>query len=269
MASGDHKRGDRKNNFCWIPADSPCGDCGTSDNYRKACEGETSGWGSYEYKEKSSAGSYMKGFEAHHLLCVDSVGTAIAEVTDSMLSVSQTKWCINHKVNMMAMPLWGHTVKYYCDMTASKPGKGIAGVVRSAVMAPPGWANIPQHDHDHNCTGGYRDEVTAKVKATLEKVKLAGHKVEGPGSLKASLDKLSGKCRTLLQKRGIRGATVGTHAVWIRPPGPAGKNWPPGDWYLPYSMADDGIATGRPLPRREWDTKTVNKLISLIKKMKG
>lgn len=110
-------------------------------------------WGnSYAYlrlvRAKIKPFTFKKIFEAHHVACVAPVSAFIAG--DSALKdvVHQTTWCINKPSNMLAMPLWGHTVKWYCQITAASDVVNID----AAQQAPP-FKNIPQHNFDHNGPG--------------------------------------------------------------------------------------------------------------------
>ena len=53
--------------------------------------------------------------EAHHILCVAQVNKCVVGKTIEVQKVlDESKWCINSTKNMVALPLWGTTVMYYC-----------------------------------------------------------------------------------------------------------------------------------------------------------
>ena len=229
---GDHERGSKKGLFCGVPG-TPC-DCG--NHYIKICE---PGWGGHTFRRlvRASAGtsSFAKKYEAHHVLCVASVSEGIVAKTAIEGVVKETDWCINNKDNMIGLPLWGHSVKWYCDFA-------LADAPQIAGQAAPAFANLPQHDWDHNCTGGYTHEINKALDGLAKQVESAGHEVK-PANLKSALNAQSGKWNATLKARGAR--LGGTHAAWA-----LGSASPDSKWYLPFSMASDGCATGRPMPRR-------------------
>ena len=61
---------------------------------------------------------------------------------------------------MKAMPLWGHTVQWYCSFKEDDDGT-IEGKVKSRTREPL-FKNIPQHDFDHNYEKGYTYEVASR-----------------------------------------------------------------------------------------------------------
>jgi hypothetical protein len=183
----------------------------------------------------------------------------VASVSDGIVSkeaiegvVKETKWCINNGDNMVAMPLWGHYVKHYCDITAAG-GSVTAGAV------PPAFQNIPAHDWDHNCSGGYTTEVNEAMRDLADYAEAAGHDVKTE-DLKGALDSASSDFRSKLQSRGAR--LGGTHAGWQM-----GTANPQSNWYQPFSMASDGMVTKKGFPARRFDeqlAKWINRIADAI-----
>src|SRR5262245_22480541 len=134
----DHQRGESKGLFCGIPG-RPCA-CG--NDYVDICE---PGWSNVTFprlvKKKTGSSTFPKKFEAHHILCVAPIGSETVANTNIDARVRSTQWCINNGSNMLGMPLWGHTVMWYCSIAAS------GGSIKATLTAPP-FANIPQHDWD-------------------------------------------------------------------------------------------------------------------------
>lgn len=198
-----------------------------------------------------------KKFEAHHLVCIASATKFLGKNKDIAEIVKKTRWCINAEDNMLGMPLWGHTIQHYCDLSL--------GTVLGE-PTPPWFCNVPQHDYDHNSTGGYKSEVDKTMTGLAEEVEeLAEEEHEEPEKeLAAALENASGKFRTLMcADRGFR--CDGTHAAWLK-----GCDEPNSDWYLPFSMADDGVADKRPFPASGMGSggKVANKIARLAEALK-
>ena len=207
---------------------------------------------------------FAKKYEAHHLVCV-------APATEFLLGnpnvdsiIQQTEWCINNERNMLAMPLWGHTIKYYCRVAIlTEEGEEIndaAGLAGSTALPPPPFANIPQHDIDHNSKEGYTSEVEKKVISIARKVQSqkASHQVKGE-ALQKALNTASDDFRTELKRRGSE-RKGGTHEGWKRAQKPISDP----HWYEPFSMARDGKFTELGFPVRDFD-KRVARWIEKIK----
>ena len=147
--SGEHDRGERKGQFCAVPARPKCDDCPHDKDYIEVCEPK--GWYEHTFERlvNAEAGKFTfpKKYEAHHLVCVAPTTQELVSKKGIQGVIRQTKWCINNKDNMIAMPLWGHTIKWYC--TISEHG----GEINENEKAPK-FKNIPQHDFDHNCKEG-------------------------------------------------------------------------------------------------------------------
>ena len=188
---------------------------------------------------------YPVPWEAHHILsvsCVSNLDGLSSEQKDSVRRCCQvTTWDINDKDNLIALPLFGHTIKWYAiDDNDDAPG----------------WENMPQHDWDHNSKKGYCHDVKTdlqKFYKTLEKG-ANGHKLN-PKSIAADLNRRQTRFRTKIKERGQKGE--GTHKEWQ-----GEKN----SWYKPFSMAANGCESVRP-PARVKAKK--DKLIKLLKLWKG
>lgn len=235
MASDKHKRGVSKGLFHGIPETG--NGCEYGNDYIKICKPS---WGGFTFmrlvrRKLLPVFVFGKKYEAHHILCVAPVAKEIAgkDAIDGI--IRKTKWCINNKKNMIGMPLWGHTVRWYCSDTLGDDEN---------VGSPP-FANIPQHDWDHNCKLGYTSEVQAKLATVAKRIEDAGHDVKEE-DIKAALDKLSVDFKGLLDKRGIRRG--GTHIAWES--GGTDK-----EWYEPFSMASTGALTKKNYPVRKFDKR--------------
>ena len=256
--SGDHERGMRKDQFCTVPCETICDDCPGTKNYIQVCKPR---WSSHTFERlvnsKDDPFVFDKKYEAHHILCVAPVTQELPGNRDKNINgpVKQTQWCINKKSNMLAMPLWGHTVKWYCRI--DKKG----GEVRKRVGAPP-FKNLPQHDFDHNCKQGYTWEVEQEMKRIARKIQDADHKLKGT-KLAGALDKSSGEFLKKLKKRGKRKG--GTHKAWKL----AQKATPDPQWCHPFSMASDAKVTSVGFPARDFDDKLDKWIDRIAKAIKG
>lgn len=232
---GDHKRGEAKGKFCGVPG-TPCS-CG--NDYIDICKPD---WGDWTFPRKVNAKdgafTFKKKYEAHHLLCVSPVATQLAARAKIDAVIRATKWCINNKDNMLGMPLWGHTVMWYCNI--SDTGGSIA-----AELIPPPFQDVPQHDWDHNCNGGFTDEVETALKDVAKDVEDAGHEADAE-SIASALNNLSSEFRSKLAERGKRPA--GTHAGWT-----TGMADPSSYWYGSFSMASTAWITKKGFPVRRFD----------------
>lgn len=238
---GKHDRGERKGQFCANPAETPCDDCSESKNYIEVCKPRS--WFTHTFERRvrtATAYTFDKKYEAHHIACVAPVNEVLYGDKDLIGAVEQTKWCINKKSNMMAMPLWGHTVKWYCAITED------GGEIDDDRTAPK-FKNIPQHDYDHNCKEGYTWEVEQAMKELAAEIENADHDLKGPDLAKA-LDNISKDFKSkLLDERGMR--LDGTHAAWQ-----LGQKEPPDPkWCHPFSMASDEKVSSKGFPVRNFD----------------
>ncbi|NRF66447.1 hypothetical protein HLB44_05580 [Aquincola sp. S2] len=239
--AGDHDRGKREGQFCAVPANPKCDDCPGSKTYIEVCK--PTDWFGHTFKRlvKAKAGAFTfdKKYEAHHILCVAPVSEHLVALPAIEKVIRQTKWCINNADNMIAMPLWGHTVKWYCTITAA------GGSAAAGVDAPP-FANIPQHDYDHNCKEGYTYEIEVECKKLADAIEESGHALKGE-KLEGKLNKLSGQFRTELSTRGNR--KEGTHNAWAL----GGKEPPDPQWCHPFSMASDSKVSTKGFPARNFN----------------
>lgn len=253
-----HKRGKPKGDFCSLAPETNCPDCpvkekknGKTMNYAAICEPK---WSGFTFLQRKVVAGKQKPFdrsyEAHHILCVASVLECIQGKHGIQAAVRETEWCINQKVNMYAMPLWGHTVKWYCNI----------GPIRQTLKADevaPLFANIPQHDQSHNA---YQEEVETALKTVAAKVKDLAHDLQSE-SLAKKLNRLSEDFRQELETRGNR--AQGTHKSWER----ARKDPTDGTWCHPFSMAPDSAISQIPFPT--FDDKTTEVMERIAEAVRG
>lgn len=170
--------------------------------------------------------------QAHHILCVSStigyktnqdyVGYVLA--IDAVYK--NTEWCVNQKPNLVWLPLKGTYTKGANDPgTRDKPGSS--------------WdLNLPCHDWDHNCSGGYTDEVRAAFKSEiwndLKAAKKAGECPED-SDVQAAIKNLESNFRDKVSQRGTRQG--GTRSAILK----EGER----NWWLPFSMAKATVARVR------------------------
>jgi len=242
-----HARGDKKNHFCSQAQKTNCDDCpitektdsGKKKNYVEICDPR---WPKYTYPQYVARDPnpyvYEEKYEAHHILCVASVTEFILGGYGIQGAVGQTTWCINQKLNMLAMPLWGHTVKWYCRI-----GKAGGSILKDKI--PPPFRNIPQHDISHNL---YQDEVEQLLVQVACHVQDQDHDIRAQ-TLKKDLDDLSEHFVGELKDRGKRKG--GTHEGWR-----LGQTKPDPDpqWCYPFSMAPDYAVDEIAIP--SFDEKT-------------
>jgi hypothetical protein len=247
-----HSKGVEQGEFCAVRTSSQAKcKCASPNNYVK--NSKITG----DFFLQGSRKRVEKKFEAHHLLCIASATKFLGKNEVIAEIVKKTRWCINAENNMLGMPVWGHTIQHYCDI-------GIGSIIQEPT--PPWFCNVPQHDYDHNSTGGYKSEVDKAMEKLAEQVKkLAKSEHEEPEkNLAGALEKTSDKFRALMATgRGLR--TGGTHKAWLK-----GCDSPNSDWYLPFSMADDGVADKRPFPAAGMnsDGKVAKKIAKLAKALK-
>ena len=244
-----HSEGDQKGKFCYLRApkcnmDAPHKH---SNEYQKNCTPAPTGWATYEFVQGTKRED-RKHFEAHHIVCVAAVSEHIASISSIEDIVTNTAWCVNSTDNMYAMPLWGHTLTWYCDNFEDVDSSNLEKLRQkddlfSASKAPK-FKNIPQHDYDHNSSKGYKQEVDKRLKALADQVEEKAEESHEAATkeLKKQLDKLSAKYKAELTRRGTE-RCGGTHAAWKK-----GMKQPSSDWYEPFSMADDGCAEQREFP---------------------
>lgn len=241
-----HKRGAKTGEFCTAPGSSKCL-CG--NDYRAVCKKiENKEWANFTTMEKQKGKRRRRAknpFEAHHILCVSCVMKELQTKVGIITVVRQAKWCINKGNNMIALPLWGHTVKWYCDPD------------ESSTKAPP-FADRPQHDFDHNKKDGYTHEVSIAVRKMANTIKAQGHNAD-PDKIVKALNKASSDFRKKLRERGER--SEGTHEGWKK----GTKGLP--NWYMPFSMAS--AAEVRKFPVRNFNEEKKAWIVRLKDAMWG
>lgn len=249
-----HNRAKSKRDFCAVAAQPSCG-CSIDADYVAVCK---PAWANYSFVRKiRGVGKRPKVFEAHHILCAASVGTLIVDASGKGVAtiVGDTEWCINTKKNMLGMPLWGHTVQWYCNV----PDKTLGSANRGA----PPFADLPQHDWDHTGKGAYQSEVDDELRKIVKDLKQAGHDAT-TFDLAGALDDLSKHFKQELKDRGAtRGSPKGTHEAWAN-----GRKAPTSQWYLPFSMASTGCVTGKGYPKLNFTQEFMYKLKWLAKQLK-
>jgi hypothetical protein len=226
MAQDRHSEEYKNDKFC---ARCPC----EHSDYIKCCE--PGKWVDETFAQKRKGGAGPKKYEAHHLLCWSCVVAAFITDVAAKAILKGTDWCVNRKSNMIALPLWGHTIKWYLHHDS-----------------PPKFANLPQHDWDHNCSLGYTAEVTERLAEFSRDLKDAkqAHELPEPEDIASSLNSTAKAFRAKLKARGVRGG--GTHASFLGGGTTAG-------WYLPFSMANLAVATQRGAPM-SFDSKKKAKM---------
>lgn len=251
----DH-RTKRKDDFCAVAAEGTCG-CSIDKSYVQECK-PIPGWDDtidFTWKNKRT-GKRQQGAAPHHIVCVASVGTLIIDASGKKVDgiVRATEWCVNTKKNMVAMPLWGHTVQWYCNIATQ--------TLKASTRKAPPFEDIPQHDWDHTGTGAYQQELEELIIKIVKNMRQAGHDAK-TSDLAGSLDDLSDDFRELLVNRGKRGTPKGTHKGWIN-----GNANPKSKWYLPFSMANDAAASRKGFPKLTFTNKVFAKLKWLAEQLK-
>jgi hypothetical protein len=225
--------------FCSIRANPKCGDCKQPKTYVDVCKPS---WSAFTYVQLVQGEGMDKKYEAHHILCVSPVTKELTGNTKIKKAIEETDWCINNGGNMIAMPLWGHTVKWYCKITRSRK------FLPQDVPAPP-FENLPQHNIDHNSKEGYTQEITDACRQLVKDVQEAGHDFQAEG-LQGALDGLAKDWRAEIERRGSA-RQGGTHKAWKSAQGDP----PDPDWFQPFSMASDDKISKMGFPVHRFDDK--------------
>ncbi len=214
-----HSAGYVKGQFCSLRTDK-C-DCG--NKYQAVSDAVA--WDKIKQKH-SKKGSTERGAEAHHILCVAEVTGVITVKKDISQVVHNTKWCINDKDNMIALPTFRHTVSYYLDI---KTGS-------DKIVLPPLFQGLANHDLDHD---KYNDVINKELNDVANKAATnkANHE-EASATLLSDLKKGSGSHRNGLTSRK-------THAAWVAC---RTRDEPPALWYMAFSMSPKS-ATKRSFPK--------------------
>ncbi len=196
-----------------------------------------------DYRKNGGVAAFSPS-ESHHALCVSS---AIAYQTDISYTMTEcetidgayrnTKWCINQTPNLINLPLKATYTPRLND-----------------------GLNLPCHNWDHNCLGGYTSEVTKALKRVWNAIKGQkrdqSEKHATPADVQADLQSIADEYKDVLMLRGKRmGGTAKGFAIYDVLPSKYGTDrskWPhpmkPEDyWWLPFSMARTPIAGARPV----------------------
>lgn len=228
--AADHATAATKDRF-YTDRKDPC-DCEDGDHHYQKARNEKWFAADPTYLEAGAP----RHAEAHHILCCASVEKFKGRNTISRQIIEKTKWCVNIKSNMYGMPLWGHTIHYYCSVSeitgsAAKAMKAIVASLKSGTgpsLGPPAWANIPQHNCDHDKYQSELERSLNRIADRLNRVAVKKHK-EAQEELVSELNELASDLLGKLKRRGRR--QDGTHEAWTN--GPTNKSW-----YEPFSMAD-------------------------------
>ena len=223
--------------------------CSKPTNYKKNARDQNKfKKGKYEYKQRGRSENstafwyYNMPFGAHHVIPVAAakiLGTHTNQVVKD--SIMLVQWCVNSKPNMLALPLWGHTIKHYCNLAM---GSAITQTdLLSQTDTAPTFADLPMHDVDH-------DKFTAvaenKVSSIADEVSQSAedHKVNA-ASILSELKDLSESLDEDLHDYGKREG--GTHKAWKTG---VDDEEDTSKWYMAFSMADDGEVRPRTFPCR-------------------
>lgn len=197
-------------------------------------------------------------YEAHHLICI-SAAVAYLDYYDSSV-VSQirliyygTEWCINQAANMMWLPL----KKTYHNGGEVDPGHEV-------------WTlALPCHNWDHNCIGGYTDDVINELKRRIWDAIRDGRPdgtcfTEAHG--KAEFAAIASDMQIVLKLRGSKRNGGTSRAIKMK-----GDRAP--YWWLPFSMARTMVAAVRPVqeignPVR-WTGRRGQKVKQFMKQARG
>ncbi len=203
MAKG-HTKGGKKGLFCSLRAGKcPCGNkytapCdATAAAWEAASEGSTKFLQKYTEKDGTST-SRFSSQNAHHIACVASVTAKVTCNTEIDKVVRVTKWCVNDKSNMIALPLWPHTFEWYIKFQTDV-------YMFRRNPPPPPFVGLAQHDYDH---GRYIKEVGDAVDRVVKSVKLAikNHEDNPSGDLSGGLNGVIADFQAKLQGRDTQGA---------------------------------------------------------------
>lgn len=190
---------------------------------------------------------YMDGaWQAHHILCVDAIGSRTfdnADIEDhAEACLWTTPWDINDGHNMVGMPV----------RVDFRDKNGKMGM------------NICCHANDHNTKGGYTEECTeylkSKVWDKIKKKKNEEDHITNPTSLKAALKAASTYFRTQLTTRAKR--KEGTLVAWAKRHDPTWA-WVD-EWYVPFSMAQTSEVVPR-LPGAK--SNVADKMVGLFQRI--
>lgn len=168
-----------------------------------------------------------KGHEAHHCVCCASVDTLLGQREDIKSIIDQTEWCVNQELNIVTLPLWGHTFRWYCTQMGE-----VRDIEKVEKRGEPKFKDRVMHNCDHDT---YQNkELNPRLKKIAREVKKNKKNHEKcKKELVDDLNELVKEFADNVRERGKRKTSegIGTHAGWK-----AGVN---GDkkWYMPFSMA--------------------------------
>jgi len=241
MAS--HTKGALVDEFC-TQRKATCSPC--NNRYTVVLD---EGWASeYKFPQLKNLKSGQKrtdmiSHNAHHILCVAEVTKVVAKDASIRKVVKLSKWCVNAKKNMIALPLFNHFVHWYCT-DDSTPGarENVGGnLIRKD---PPPFEDFPAHTYDHL---RYNEEVESELGEIKAEIQEKGHAYDAK-DLGPALDDLADEMRRRLEDRGKR--RNGTHKAWI-----AGMTDKDDRWFEPYSLASDAVVTANAFPARPFDAE--------------
>jgi hypothetical protein len=251
MTMAGHSKGNERGQFCSLRMEEcPCG-----NKYKDVMEeGGVPSWGKYVQKHRKLK-FVERSPEAHHVLPVASVTanvTANKKIRDEV--VENTKWCVNDKPNMIALPLFEMTFTHYLvnhDSDSNTP-----------ISAPP-FAGLPMHNYGH---AAFQKEVGKELERVGEDAQENTQNHEDASkTLLSALNQARGDFMADLKSRGKRGK--GTHVEFLNAMGrdESGKKFEGGSdkWYVPFSMAEEPAY--RAFPSKTLKTGLSKKLNDLVK----
>lgn len=245
---------DGKPLWCSTPG-TPCNCVSGPNNYQTICK---PAWSDWTYPQNYSIRNAVtkaiekvtaveKSYEAHHVLCSAQVNAIVVGKKDDMGYsdiLDKTQWCINAKDNMLAIPMWGHTIMFYCNTMMSQIDSvdtvnqlDASRFLNTPTSEPP-FKDLPQHNYGHSGRsiktsynleiGDHLETLVRSLQKDQEK-----HETERIKSLASKLTNASAHFKNELEN--VRGKRVygGTHEAWKA--GMKGKS----DWYMPFSMAQE------------------------------
>ncbi|MFA7060609.1 MAG: AHH domain-containing protein [Pedobacter sp.] len=238
----NHSAGIKVSKFCALRMEI----CPCENHYKNVIKGEEPQEGSsFKFPRKVTveqvSSAIWSSQNAHHIICVASLTKILAKDKKIQKIIKNTVYCVNEESNMIALPLFAHTIYWYRK--------------RGNKIEPP-FSNLPNHDFDHNL---YIDELEDDLKGINGEIKDAGCNNYKPETLADTLKDLSDKYRQKLNDRGRR--LGGTHKAW----GDAkAQESSYKQWYRPFSMASLEAMLGKSFPHRGFQEE-VNKKLDSIK----
>jgi hypothetical protein len=247
--------------FCVVR--KPNQECGCPENNNYSKHGKApADWHPFKYTQTATDKDTGKKIlrvvisQAHHIVCCSSSQKLLASRGEVKRIVEATQWCVNKKINIKPLPLWGNTLKYYCTVSAT------AWALKRVPPKEPPFANLPQHDSDHP---RYTKEVNTDIEDLKEnlKKKAKAHELTSAVIVKALNSLITDTWEPNVRARGERGTPSGTHEAWKQ--GKAQRN---SKWYLPFSMAATDDATPRTFPLAGSDSSFLEKLEKMMQAIK-